>query len=244
VLFHKKGVLRRPRLRPHRHRGVQSAAIVLVLAQYREGVAEDSLEYQPVGSGREAISSTKFNIDVFHFEIGDRVKLLVLLLQWQNIPHLAVVGVVFEPDKAIIPEIAGEPRRRHKVGLAAWAEADIDDRIDDELLFFVADPDDRPDFKPPRDLRKLRQLLTELKVDTVEEAPLGGVGNYEQAADFGSVGKKFTNASGREGQVEADLPPFSEAISKFRRALQAMVRGEWGDFKTAAADCPSSNALG
>ena len=66
-LFHKKGILHRPRLRPHRHRGVRSAAIVLVLARHREGVAENSLEDQPVRSGREAISGTKFNIEVFHF---------------------------------------------------------------------------------------------------------------------------------------------------------------------------------
>jgi hypothetical protein len=41
-------VLRRTRLRSHRHRGARCAARMVVLARHREGIADDGFEDQPV----------------------------------------------------------------------------------------------------------------------------------------------------------------------------------------------------
>ena len=45
-------------------------------ARNRKGVADDRLENEAVRSRREAVAGAELNVDVFHFEIGDRVQLL------------------------------------------------------------------------------------------------------------------------------------------------------------------------
>jgi hypothetical protein len=86
-------------------------------------------------TGGEAAADAELDVDVFHLEIGDHVQFLVLLLQRQDVTDFSVEGIIFEADKSIVAQIAGEPRRRRKIGFAAWAEADIDNRVDDELPF-------------------------------------------------------------------------------------------------------------
>jgi hypothetical protein len=47
-----------------------------------------------------------------------------LLRQRQDVADFSVEGIVFEADKAIVAQIAGEPCRRCKIGFTAWAEAE------------------------------------------------------------------------------------------------------------------------
>jgi hypothetical protein len=56
-----------------------------------------------------------------------------------KIADFAEIGVIFEADKAILPEAAREPCCWRKVRFAAGAEADVNNRIDDKLPFLVAD---------------------------------------------------------------------------------------------------------
>ena len=108
------------------------------------GVADDGLEHEPVRSRGKAVADAEFNVDFFHLKIGDRIQFLVLQLQRQEIANLAEVGIIFEADKSIFAKIAGKPHRRRKIRFAGRAEADIDDRVDNKLALFIANPDDRP----------------------------------------------------------------------------------------------------
>jgi hypothetical protein len=63
---------------------------------------------------------------------------------------LHLIGLDEQGMIVFAAEIARKPRSWEKIRLAARAEADIDNRIDDELPLLVANPDDRPNFQPPR----------------------------------------------------------------------------------------------
>ncbi len=66
-----------------------------------KSITDDGFEDQPVRSWREAVAGAELGLDVFHFEIGDRVQLLALLRQRQEVTDLAVIGIIFDPDKSI-----------------------------------------------------------------------------------------------------------------------------------------------
>ena len=138
VLFHAPGVLRQSRGCPnHQWRGLRGTGIV-ALAGDRERVADNGLEHQAVRSRREAVTDANLNVDRLHLEIGDGVQFLVLLSQRQKIADPAEVGVVFEADEPVLPEIAGKPQRGSEIRLTARPEADIHDRIGDELPLGVS----------------------------------------------------------------------------------------------------------
>jgi hypothetical protein len=218
--------LRRARRCSHRQRHALRAAALAILAGNWEGVAEDGFEDQAVRSGGEAIADAELDIELLHLKIGNSEQLLALLRQRQEIADFAEVGIVFEADKSIFAKIAGEPRRRRNVGFATAAEADVDNRIDDELPFFVARADDRPDLQHPWRLRELRHLVAELEIDAIEKAAFLGVGTHKQAADLGAIGQALPCATDCERQIEAGLPSVGDAIGKLRRALQAVIRCE------------------
>jgi hypothetical protein len=46
----------------------------------------------------------EFYIDFFHLEVGDRIQLLALLGQRQEIADLAEIGIIFEADKSVLAE--------------------------------------------------------------------------------------------------------------------------------------------
>ena len=85
-----------------------------------------------------------FDIDRIHLEIGDGVQFLVLLSQRQKVADPAEVGVVFEADEPVLPEIARKPQCGSEFRRAARPEADVHDRIGDELPLGVAHSDNRP----------------------------------------------------------------------------------------------------
>src|SRR6516164_3360449 len=127
----------------------RSCAFAVVLSWNRKRIAQDRLNDKAVRSRREAVAGAKLNVDRSHFEIRDCKQLVALLLQRQKITDLAVVCVVFEADEPVVAKIAGEPHRRCEICFARGAEAYIYDWVDDELPFFVSDPDDGPNLQPP-----------------------------------------------------------------------------------------------
>src|SRR5208282_4566970 len=151
---------------------------------------------------------------------------MTLLLQRQEIADLAKVSIIFQADKSVFPEIAGEPQRRGEIRFAGLTESDVHDRIGDELPLRVADSDDRSYFQRPPRQRELRHLVAEFEIDAVEEAAFGGVRDDEQTADLGPIGKELACAVNREWQIEASLPPFGQTVGKLRSTLQAVVRAE------------------
>ena len=188
--------------------------------------------------GCEAVTDTELNVDLVHLEIGDRVQLLALLLQRQEIADPAEIGIIFETDKPVLAEIARQPRRRCEIGFVGRAEDDVHDWIDDKLPLLVANADDGADFHVPGRQRELRHLIAELEIDAVKEVAFGGVRDHEQIADLGAVGKEFAGAGDCEWQIEADLPPFGQSVGKFRRACRL-----WFDVKppgNSGTVCPTA----
>ena len=75
-LFHQEGILSGARRGPHCH----GDCALVFLSRDRKCVVDDRIEYKTIRARGEAIAGTEFNVDVFHFEIGDPVQFLVLLL--------------------------------------------------------------------------------------------------------------------------------------------------------------------
>src|SRR6202011_3554690 len=98
-------------------------------------------------------------------EVGDGKQRVLLIAELLEIPDLTEIGVVLEPDGEIRAELFRQPRRRGEVGLAIFSEADIDDRVDDELVVALADADDGADLHPEPGLREFRRRVRELEVD-------------------------------------------------------------------------------
>jgi len=104
---------------------------------------------------------------------------MLLLIQRFEVADLAEVGIIFQTDEQVRTQFAREPGGGGKICLSVFAEAEVDDRIDDELVDCIADADDRSDFKPEARLREGRRLVTELKVDAIEEVSLFGMRRNE-----------------------------------------------------------------
>jgi hypothetical protein len=116
-------------------------------ARYREGVADNHLEDQPVGALRKTVADAEIYVNVADLEIGDGEEIMLLLAQGREIADLAEVGVIFETQRKILFEFMRQPRRRRECGRAVIAWGEIDDRIDDEFERRVPHADDRPQFR-------------------------------------------------------------------------------------------------
>ncbi len=73
---------------------------------------------------------------------------VLLIGKLGEVSDLAEVGVIFQPDEQIRPELARQAGRGRKVRLAIFSEADVHDRVDDEFVVRVTHADDRPDLQP------------------------------------------------------------------------------------------------
>src|SRR5262245_44449902 len=104
------------------------------------------------------------------------------MLQWSEI------RVVFEADPGRFINLVRKAGRRRKSVLAVTPEADVDDRIDDELPVVLAPAPDRSDLHVPPELGELRHGVAELEIDAAEELPLLGIGRDEQLSDLDSIG--------------------------------------------------------
>jgi len=138
-----------------------------------------------------------------------------------NIPIGAVAIAVTVPRVAE----SRDANRRREIRLAIFAEAYVDDRIDDQLVLGIADPDDRPDLQGPSRLCKRRRLVAQFEIDAVEEVVLIGVWRDEQRPELERVRVELLICD-REGQIEPDLPPVRHPIGEFRRPVQAVIGGK------------------
>jgi hypothetical protein len=92
----------------HRH---QRRGIVFT-SRNGKSVAEDHLCNKTIGAWSESISGAQLDVKDAELEIRDREQLLALLRTGQKIAELAEVGVIFESEEPVIPEIASKPQRR------------------------------------------------------------------------------------------------------------------------------------
>src|ERR1019366_5177069 len=141
-------------------------------------------------------------------------------------PDLAEVGVIFEAEIEILVELMRKADGGREVRETVMTRCKIDDRIDDEFEISVAHPDDRPQFDAKTRRRKHCRIIAELEIGTVEEIALLGVGRDEQRAQLHALREERPVLLQGEGRVKSEFPPWSHAISEFRRAVEAVIGDE------------------
>ncbi len=100
--------------------------------------ADDGLGDEPVRSRRETAADAEIDLELAELEVRDREQRVLLLPQRQEMPDLSELAVVFEADEEILAQLAGEPGRRRKLGLALVAQSYVDDGIYDEFPIRIA----------------------------------------------------------------------------------------------------------
>ena len=148
----------------------------------RERISNNRLDDEAIGSRRQAVTDAEVDVKDAELEIRYGEQSVLLTGKLGEITDLAEVGVIFEAGIEVLAELTRDPRGRCEVRFAVFSEADVDNRVNDELIFAVADADDGADLQGKAGLRKGRRLVAEFEVDAVEEAAFGGIGDDEQAA--------------------------------------------------------------
>src|SRR6202165_1759129 len=212
---------------PSRRRAARHpVAGTVIFARNREGVTNDGLGDEPIRSRRETATDAEIDVELADLEIGDGKQRVLLLPQRQEMSDLSELAVVFEADEKIFAELAGEPGRRRKVGLALLAQTHVDDGIYDEFPIRIANPDNRPYLDAESGLRESRRRIAELQIDAVEEIALARVRGHEQGSDLGDVGQKLAAAIDGKRRIKPKLPPLGDAVSQFRSAVETMIRDQ------------------
>ena len=73
---------------------------------------------------------------------------------------------------------------------------------------------------------ELRHGVAELKVDTVEERPLGRIRSNEELSNLCGVGIGCEILVDRKRRVEAHFPPVGNAVGPFARTLKGTIGNE------------------
>src|SRR6266700_360626 len=102
-------------------------------------------------------------------------------------PDRSERGVIFEADRKILAELAGKAGGWHELDLTIVSDADIDDRIDDEIVIALTKAEDRAERRVPSRLRELGRRVAEFEIHAVEELALGRVRSDEQLPDLHAV---------------------------------------------------------
>src|SRR5579871_4928915 len=107
-------------------------------AGHGKRITDDGLHHPAIGCRCQPIADAEIYAENTELEVGYHEQCVLLLEQRLEVAYLAEVRIVFESSIEIGTELARDPRSRREVGFAILAEADIDDRIDDELVGAVA----------------------------------------------------------------------------------------------------------
>src|SRR5260370_30296724 len=160
-----------------RHR-IDGSAFALggIGSRDRKRVPPDGLDDESVGRRRHSVANAEVHVKDAELEIGNGEQGVLLIRKLWEGPDLAKVGVIFEPYEQIRAELSRDARRGREIRLAEFSEPDVHDRVDDELVVRVTDPDDGPYLHGKPRLREFRRGVAELEIDPVEEITLLGVG--------------------------------------------------------------------
>src|ERR1019366_7127736 len=113
-----------------------------ITSRHRKCIAHDRLDDETIGRRCQSVTNAEVHVKDAELEIGHGEQSVLLIGKLRKVPDLAKVGIIFEPDEQIGAELSCEACCRSKVRLAIFSEADIHDRVDDELVVRIADTDD------------------------------------------------------------------------------------------------------
>src|ERR1035437_1449935 len=119
-----------------------------ITSRHRKCIAHDRLDDEAIGRRCQSVTNAEVHVKDAELEIGHGEQSVLLFGKFCKIPDLAKVGVIFESREQIRSELACHARRRRKVRLAIFPEADVHDRVDDEFVVRIANADDGPYLQP------------------------------------------------------------------------------------------------
>ena len=111
--------------------------------------ADDHLVHQTIGAGRQTISHASIYVEAPDLEIDYRINVVLLLVEGQPALQRAEIGVILDPDRQILAEIAREARSRRENRSPVLSKPDVHDGVEDELVIALAPTDNGPDLHVP-----------------------------------------------------------------------------------------------
>src|SRR6185369_720393 len=185
---------------------------------------------------RETVADAELDIEAVHLEVDDAEDVVALLPERQEISDRAKIGVVLDRDCEILAKVPREPCVRCEGDLAVPTEAEINDRIDDEIIVALAPADDGADFHAPARVGKLRHKVLVFDVEAIKEIALCRIGCDEQGAQLHRV-EMIAIFVDRPWNVEPGLEPIGHTVSEFRGGIERVVGNEaTGKVRLLAAD--------
>jgi len=111
-------------LRPGKasHAGFQSSKCLTPVTRFIRCTfgkirTDDHLGDQAIGAGRQTISNASIHVEAPDLEIDHAINIVLLLVEGQPALQRSKIGIILDPDRQILAEIAREARGRHK-----WSE--------------------------------------------------------------------------------------------------------------------------
>src|ERR1700674_536202 len=199
---------------------------VVRFARFVQVGSDDQLRQEAIRPRCQTIAQPEIYVEAPDLEIDDAVEIVLLFVQRQKPAEWAEIGIVLQPDRKTLSELAGEACGRCEFRVAPAAEADAHDRVDDEFEIAPAPADDRPELRVEPGRGELWCRVAQLDVDAVEQFPLRRVGRYEKLAEFAAVAEKASVLVDRERSVESDFVPVGHTVGQFGRAVQGSIGNE------------------
>jgi hypothetical protein len=129
-------------------------AFASIASEYRERISNDRLDDEAIGSRCQAVTYAEVDVKDAELEIRHGEKSVLLIGKLGKISDLAEISVIFEAGIKVCAELTRDPRGGCEVRFPVCSEPDVDNRVNDELIFAVADADDGADLQRKPGLRK------------------------------------------------------------------------------------------
>src|SRR4029077_18348425 len=79
--------------------------------------AKNKFCHQTIRTSCQAISESRVHVEPAHFEINDRVNVVLLFIKGQKASERAERRIIFHADRKIFAELAGKARGRQEFGI-------------------------------------------------------------------------------------------------------------------------------
>jgi hypothetical protein len=132
---------------------------------------QHELRDQPVGSTRQAVAKSGFDVKGFALVIDDAEQLLRLLIERKQVLKNSVISVFFDSYGPGLVNIVRQPNRRGKIKIFELLPGIVHDRIDDEIKFFQMPANDRSYFRRVGVRIPMLGVVAKFEIDAVEEGP-------------------------------------------------------------------------
>src|SRR5664279_1408134 len=196
-----------------------------IASGYRKRVPPNRLDDEAIGRRRQSVTNAKVHVKDAELEIRHGEQGVLLICELCKASDFAKIGIIFESYKQIMTEISRHAGCRRKVRLTIFSEADVHDRVDDEFVVRVTNPDNRPYLQTKPCLGEFWSRVAQFEIDAVEKAALLGRGRNKQGPHLEGVREKLLIPDS-ERQIQPDFPPVGHAVGEFWCPVDAVIGDE------------------